>query len=569
MNRITQGRTRGSPGGFTLIEILIAVAAVALVSVGLAAIFDSVGKTVASGRRFSVMTQYAAQVENQLRRDIASMSPNSFLVVRQQRIANVPLARGAGGTGTRRADELLFFAEGDFASARAPIGAGGAARARAARVYYGAGARLTRDTTRADYFTPDVSFGNAPGPSALGTPGPNLYASEWTLLRHVTPLIQPRVTDAVQPDLTPLGVPSAGSDPRLNDSDAQIALQPAATSIFRHVNHELPRTLSNAFLLWAQSGGTVRKPGFATGIVDIATTDLEEIRATVVGTDFYPAEFPSRLTSGSDLAWPTQTFDFSRPGPPPADPDSSLDRQHAWMDDAFPTESQPVVPSNWERNGPAEADKGTRVRCEPQPVDLRAVLEGVPVGGSGTPDTPLASAYKRGDQLMLSAHNFMPRCSDFAVEWSFGRTTAQGELVWYGPPRGASSTFNDATIKWYGESDPEQRETYLYTLVTPPSDDVITPDEVRVHAATQKLIYGKFPGRDDPCVTSYFGYFDPTFDPANPQGTGTGQHAADNKLAPWPRPKLLRITMTLCDARDPKVQEQFQFVLDVPQRPQP
>ncbi len=572
MVKSRHGGMNGTPAraarrAFTLIEILIAVGAVALVSIGLAAIFDSVGKTVASGRRFSVMTQYAAQVENQLRRDIASMAPNSFLVVRQQRIDGATLAQGVSGAQSFRADEMLFFAEGDFASARPPVGAAEAPRSRAARIYYGQGVRLSRAGNPPEYFTPDVDFAGAStyltNPPRLGD-ARNPHASQWTLLRHVTPLIQPRVTQAPQPDLTALGIPDTQADDRLVDSDAQIALQPAAASIFRHINRELPRTLSNAYLLWPQSAGGIPRPGFATGTVDIATTDLEEIRATVVGADLYPSQFQSQRV------WPTQSYGFTYPGIDPPQ-NSSLDFQHAWMSDAFPTESQPAGVPSTQWGAQPEPGTGSRVRCEPQPVDLRAVLEGQPVG-AGAPDTALQTAYKRADQMMLSAHNFMPRCSEFVVEWSFGRVNAAGQIVWHGPSRGTPAALGDDALALYGRGVSE-RETYVYTGVIPAQviDDVITPGQeyVRVHAASDKLIYGKTPQDDDPCITSYFGYFDPTFDPGDPNAQGTGEHAADYKLAPWPRPKLVRITMTLCDARDPKVQEQFQFVLDVPQRPQP
>src|SRR4051812_43692171 len=77
-------RARAGNTGFTLIEIVVAVGAVALVAVGLASIFDSVGKTVTGGRRLSVLNTYGSLIESQMRRDFEAMTRDGFLVIRQQ-----------------------------------------------------------------------------------------------------------------------------------------------------------------------------------------------------------------------------------------------------------------------------------------------------------------------------------------------------------------------------------------------------------------------------------------------------------------------------------------------------
>lgn len=112
---------------FTVIELLVAIGAVAIVTVGLAAIFDAVGKTVQGGKRASALSQYATMVENQLRIDVSSIDPNSFMVIRQQFVdvnndefvdgndAAVQLyPNQTTGLRPRRIDELMFFAQGDL-----------------------------------------------------------------------------------------------------------------------------------------------------------------------------------------------------------------------------------------------------------------------------------------------------------------------------------------------------------------------------------------------------------------------------------------------------------------------
>lgn len=110
---------------FTLVEMLVAVGAVALVSVGLAAVFQTVGRTVTTGKRISALTQQAAVLESQMRQDFKNMTRDGFLVIRHQftmrgtnngptltqttRFVGDPLP-----ARPRRIDEILFFANGEY-----------------------------------------------------------------------------------------------------------------------------------------------------------------------------------------------------------------------------------------------------------------------------------------------------------------------------------------------------------------------------------------------------------------------------------------------------------------------
>lgn len=118
------GCGRRNRRGFTLVEVLVAVGAVALVAVGMAAIFDSVGKTVTGGRRVSALTAYATILEQQMRRDFDAMTRDGFLVIRQQytndgtRQLRVPAHADDLAPRVRRIDEVVFFAQGDYSTAR-------------------------------------------------------------------------------------------------------------------------------------------------------------------------------------------------------------------------------------------------------------------------------------------------------------------------------------------------------------------------------------------------------------------------------------------------------------------
>ena len=145
---------------FTLVELIVAIGAIALVAVGIAAIFESIGRTVAGGRRVNQLNEYAAMIERQMRSDFESMTRDGVLVIKHDfadadgdgvidlnpinspdRVLNSPLQR-ADEARLRRIDQLLFFARGDFTSARAPMVPGLNASSNEAMIYYGHGMKL-------------------------------------------------------------------------------------------------------------------------------------------------------------------------------------------------------------------------------------------------------------------------------------------------------------------------------------------------------------------------------------------------------------------------------------------
>src|SRR4051812_38850110 len=77
----------GKARAFTLVEMVVAVGAVALVAVGLASIFDAVGKTVTGGKRLSVLNPSAPLADPRPRRAFKPMSRDGSLVTPQQYVA--------------------------------------------------------------------------------------------------------------------------------------------------------------------------------------------------------------------------------------------------------------------------------------------------------------------------------------------------------------------------------------------------------------------------------------------------------------------------------------------------
>ncbi len=652
------GRARRITGAFTLLEILVAVGVVALVAAGLAAIFDAVGKTVSGGRRVSVLNAYASLIEDQMRRDVASMTRDGYLVVRQQYVDRdnngridpgnwgpdgVPLYRGQAPAGwrPRRIDELMFFAKGEFTSARRPVSPELIARANTARVYYGHGQRW--DPSQAGYDAPpvgwDTQIGLTPAaPRRLGIDDPNQYASEWILLRHLTLLRQPGTATGTGP-LTPipgLNMTSPAGQYTLRDKQMQVAGQPAALSIFRALTFDTSDPPARI-----TPGEYLRKaftlPRFDTGVVDIATTDLEEVRAVVTSgaPGPLPYEWWDQLGNQRVLAAPQMTPGPAsrRPDrPPPGQGVDAVDVSHAWMHEGMPAESLQIASPHEFRMDQASSaapslnPTGVRVRCEDEPVRLLDALDpSTPFNVPGlTPE--LARQLRYADLMMLSASNFVPRCSEFIVEWSFGRTDANGNVIWHGPrrpddagvapypPVPASGVAQvDARATAFGLAnpnfgllveDPNDRdarplEEYVEfdfrqdldprppnTGVSPPAmNRSLGAVERRRHPVTDRLIYGyrarayaglAAPREDEAILTSHFGYVDATFNPDRPipGDAAIGLTPPDSILqgvaegarpAAWTWPRLLRVTMTLADKSDPPVEKNYVFVFTLPE----
>ncbi|MEO1007601.1 MAG: hypothetical protein AAFX79_03480 [Planctomycetota bacterium] len=634
--RAWMARAIRSASGFTLIELLVAVGAVAFVAVGIASVFAAVGETVSRGRSVSALTAYAAIMERQMREDFGAMSREGFLLIRHEVVNEgepVPLSaeQPIGAWRPRRADEIVFFTERPSRSAREPLAAGVEAEGSATSLYYGIGQRALPDPNpRRSYLLPDVTDENTTtmGETRLGAgdgANPNRFAGDWTLLRFARVLVQPGGGVADVPAI-PTSLQASAGDSRL-----QIGLQPAADSLFRSVNRldtggcalvfpAVPQ-LRAAALGPSLGGSNAGGPRFSSGLVDIATTDLKEIRAIVQSS-------PAFRDSNADpeiIAPPYGYFtpidlvncgDYETNLSPVVGP---VGVQQAWMLDALPASSHErvlrlddtgLVVGAFDEPGYSKVEvpvaERTRMRYEDTPPDLHTALA-----------EPVVTrrAIRMADQYQMTSSVFIPRCSEFIVEWSFGKTDDDGELIWHGAEREIDFDRDgtpDRTVLPYPQYDEEVRGTaqefaggYFqpYRLRTIP--DAMTTgvgttarrivDELRIGSPIAPVLSGQFADvgdefssypvlpelihgvqvgsglgtAGDESLVSYFGYTTPYFDPGDPDGDGANTDAALEDTLEWPWPELIRVTVTLVDPADDAAERTFQFVFPTPASPAP
>lgn len=592
-----------SSRSFTLVELVVAIGVIALIGLGIAAIFGAVGETVATGRRVSATTEAAAAFERRLRADVEAMTRDGFLVIRNEWANNgepVPLTPDDLTPRPRRIDELMFFARGEFETARQPVLGGLDVRAGAAKIYYGHGQSLpvrpdtgagvwaygqpfvsTSISTLANPASTDVNDGGNLGAAAeiaLGRrdfpDNPNRFASDWSLLRDVVLLRSPSVQssallDDVRDEINRIyGISFSLSE--VADNDIQVNLQPAARSVFRSINR-LPRGLpgQNEDTVRPESefsGGfadSLRVPSLESGLVDIATTDLNEIKTIVT-----QSAYSSSITNNFALLLPEQVFELeigntleSLPAnaarldagaltpvlvgllsagelaerlglpalPTTGAPSTQLlvDAQHAWMADALPgwsseqqfdaqapNPSNPLGPQNIrireraDGSGALNFATRSRRRFEPTPPAFYRNLADE-VNPSG-----IDAAIFRADKAMLTASNFGVRCTEFIVEWSFGELAfnsqsnvanyEDGQVLDARLPFGSPVDPLPGNLVWYGAeryvNPNETDETGLLAAQPVFRDtDAIDRSNWRTNLAT--LIHGRIVARPESVST--------------------------------------------------------------------
>jgi prepilin-type N-terminal cleavage/methylation domain-containing protein len=133
----------GRPG-FTLTELMAAVAVLLVVLAAVGAMFRTAADVAGRGRAAADVLQETAAIERRIRGDLERLSREGFLVIRCVAVPNgvngVPLLDPDLAPGAViRADQLVFFANGvhSIQTLRGGAGADRRAQAAAARVYYG------------------------------------------------------------------------------------------------------------------------------------------------------------------------------------------------------------------------------------------------------------------------------------------------------------------------------------------------------------------------------------------------------------------------------------------------
>lgn len=595
------------PGrAFTVVELLVAIAVVAIIATGLATIFGSVGDAVTEGRRVSEINRAAARIEQQIRDDLSRLTRDGFLVIAHRyasdedgRVFSNATAQNAVAPGVRltpqdtagrarRADEIMFFARGDFQTRRATLAPGMIATSGEAAVYYGIGQKRTIDFSNVNnpvnfYFNPsprDANLRQPPGtpnryrpllgkPELPGRlPNPNRYARDWSLLRQVTLLAEPRIVTTTPAEFYGMRRNNLQHRTLMFDSFRQIAMQPSARSLFNSLSWTFPGMVSGApgspapdgqSRWWigdaadfggGQSPSDRSLPAWrASGVVDIAQgsilgvrRELEALATQSLPSDYYPparhnanpaAPQPADLPHSADgfrLAWNDPAS-----APRPADAAALRSNVHgpairAWALD--------MMPSLWDgENGGDPPRYLGGVRYEDLPT--RLVLEPDRFADSNT--GRLARAIAEANQEMLTSQVFVPHCSEFIVEWSYGEVDENlsandpdfKRLIWFGLPRADRDVNGDGRIDLDDHADANFRAADRYRALTSesPRPEWILPG-------------GGQSGLTDPEVAVF------------------GLPDANGNPVLWPR--FIRITMSLADPDHPATERTFQFVFAVP-----
>lgn len=606
---------------FTLVEMLICVGAVALIAVGLGKLFSSTGDTVRIGRRLSYLNEMATTIENRIRRDLAAATRDGPMIIRHK----MATSNGAGvllspddrnqSPKVRPIDEITFLANGHYTTNREPQWPGRSPSSSVARIYLGHGmVRNAVDSVKTPNLTDDpANAASTAWPTDFGAPdtnggrGPNQFAGDWILLRHVTVLARPQTTltgslpTAVGGQVLPANLTTIN----WADSPSQIDLQPAAPSVFRfdpknlnepdRLGHGYESRLNTSLTSvtaaplppptinqWLRNNDAqVGWPQTAGGLVDIASIDPPMIRNRILGLPHrlpfdasYNAQVPPKMTlmtSTAQAAFESNNYDTVNPIHyqkmmmaamlPGADP-------WIYQTGVMATPTGPLSGGN---------QREQRVICAPKPPNFSGTLRASPAGTGWNVDEP----YRQQDQAMLSASNLIVGCSSFKIEWSFGdvyplfdQSTPNalqytgaaprvGQIIWHGRLTGDSNAGEMPTEPYRGERTHNTNSRFdAYTTRWTRSNGQpgthIVPGRM-IHWPVSQVDVGAEPLPDEIPFYSFFGYIDPTFTPAKVNGVQVDPDTID-----WPWPKLLRFTIGLTDPADPTYEQTYQFIVEVP-----
>ena len=623
---MTQRRTNNQNRfAFTIVEMLVVIGILVVVAVGVATIFGSVGETVARGRKLSELNQFAARIERVMRQDFENMTRDGFLVIINKNAnagGDIQLYRGdqtdSDGNGVqgrvRRSDEIMFFARNVFETQRRAIASNMRASSNEAAIYYGHGQKRAPDLANFNqdsnyFFNPqpwdnnfDQSLDTRLGVTTTGFVNPNEFARDWSLLRHVTLLANPLGDGQELPTLL-YGFSSddRAQRPLLQDSARQIALQPASRSIFKSLsgslvrdpvtNRRINQSLYDVVLQGQPQSADYFPLNLRTsGVVDIVSQDLSTIRTEFQALsaerepsfylnyntvferppnpalqsgfttrDTFEQQFYQNLTTSPkpddalnlDLGRYNSTSGNWIAGDP-----NDIRRARQWMIDALPSAwetvpASPVVNAENFIAGVRYEDIPTRILYNENEFtdDDRGALE---------------RAYAEANQEMLGASVFVPRCTEFVVEWSYGFVDNSitdpsdprfKKLIWYGLERRVDSN-NDGVI-----DATDQIAAVRYAQRTPAAagtDPSQTPSPSRPLGPSRLLITGNsaITGTFSDVESACFGF-------STQPGAATNGTPVEGTFWPWP--KLIRITMSLGDPIDRDVEETYQVIFEVPE----
>ncbi|MDX2114360.1 MAG: hypothetical protein SFZ24_01895 [Planctomycetota bacterium] len=465
--------------GFTIAELIVAVAAVALLTVGIGQLFSSVGRLVGSGAALAETDQFARAVATQLRDDfesLASMRGDETFVAIRNRVMGDANGNGALDAGERavyltaddrqadardeilpytagsraitvRLDEIMFLgfagSGGIYSSAQFPAAFTDrpTPSTEVARIYYGHGLRPAPDNFDPDNppansnvpvrrWVPDGDFGQRPGEANFFDPtsqvnagrvvGLNEYAADWPLMRHAM-LLYGGLAAGYAPGPNRASQAGAPFDeslvyaPYIRDFEAL----PAARGPFWGFT-DANITFGPLPRVNAYNG-----PPYARlvrhGRVDLCAQSPEDVRRWLEGLD--PATVPP-AEWGDASAFGTGRFD-----------DAASAGTPRWeVTDGFP--STKVDAPLWRRADPTvgddtdQAENMRRLRSAIAGCFTRLQTETAPrlfdrndvvFDSAGTPAN-LSSVDPPTSALMDSAFTIGSRVTSFEIAWSDGKT---------------------------------------------------------------------------------------------------------------------------------------------------
>lgn len=143
--------------GFTLMELMVSIVVLLVIMIAVSRIFSMTSKVAAIGTATTSTLQQAIAIEQQLREDIAKISPEGFLAIRSVAVANNVrgqydlLDPSQDASAIVRCDQLIFLTESVVSpmvfNGASPGTSGGtnfAAQGCSAMVYYGHGLQFPR-----------------------------------------------------------------------------------------------------------------------------------------------------------------------------------------------------------------------------------------------------------------------------------------------------------------------------------------------------------------------------------------------------------------------------------------
>lgn len=164
-------RSTGERFGFTLMELMVAIVVLLAIMIAVSRIFSVTNKVAAIGTATTDTLQQAIAIEQQLREDIAKISPEGFFAIRSVAVANNIrgdydlLDPSQNPDSIVRCDQLIFLTESVVSpmvfSGSSPGTSGGtnfAGQGCSAMVYYGHGLQFSRlDGIETDQYGTPIS----------------------------------------------------------------------------------------------------------------------------------------------------------------------------------------------------------------------------------------------------------------------------------------------------------------------------------------------------------------------------------------------------------------------------